>query len=280
MDFADRFILRPARSQAQGPAHVAAVLEEADAQAAEAAEPLYELFHEQTKIRRFNYTQQLESRADRRIQARIRYNNAKDFEGFPWVELPAPSTDQQKPLASQRQAPDAGGFLSALANCLHLACGAMPPSREDKETGDYRANYSVEQLYPVDVYVLALRAPGLDQGAYYYHAPSHRLYRNLSSRVDDPLAGGGLAETLLKQSAVVIACVGAFKRSAWRFGERGYRYTLIECGILVERLCSTAEHHGLGAQRVPAFVDDNINRLLDLNGVDEAVLFLVSLHPA
>ena len=60
-----------------------------------------------------------------------------------------------------------------------------------------------------------------------------------------------------------------------KYGERGYRFALLECGHIAQNLLLAAEAEGLAAVPIGGFVDDMINDLMGLDGVSEAVVYVV-----
>ncbi|HEY68776.1 MAG TPA: SagB/ThcOx family dehydrogenase, partial [Thermoflexia bacterium] len=59
--------------------------------------------------------------------------------------------------------------------------------------------------------------------------------------------------------------------------ERAYRYVLLEAGHIGQNLYLAATSMGLGACAVGAFLDDDLNDLLGLDGKDEAALYIISV---
>lgn len=272
-DFADRFILRPPRERLDGPMHVQQTVDDATAWYQSDRPALYELFHENTKFCPFDFASRAERKASLPTRAGIRYNNAKDFGGFPSIALWNPDRRIEGETAEGGTADAA--FMTQLADCLYVACGpAAARGFQDEDAS--RANYSVDNLYPVDIYIMVSRQSELNRGCYYYHPVSHRLYRLAAGDPSVSLRAAGVPASV-EHDGVLVILVGAFQRTVWRFGNRGYRYTLIETGMVVERLCQAAARARLRADRVPAFIDDTLHAALGINGVDEAALFCLAL---
>jgi SagB-type dehydrogenase family enzyme len=68
-----------------------------------------------------------------------------------------------------------------------------------------------------------------------------------------------------------------FQRTRWRYRERTYRYITLEAGHIGQNLYLAAASLGLGACAVGAFLDDDLNELLGLDGRKEAVLYVISV---
>ncbi len=280
MNLADRFILSPAPVHDDGPSHVARVIDEADNIRDTQEEHLYELFHEQTKVYAYNFRRHHDalSASDHAI---AHYHSAKDFDGFPWVALPGPTQAEleaanEPKSVSTRHEKSFG--MHALSVCLSAIRSEIASEQSQNQLLDYHTQYTPGTTDPVDVYIFALTCAGLDPGCYYYHPPSHRLYNISYGNMSEKLTQAGITRRVITQSVAIVAFVGAFGRSTRHFGERGYRYILLETGMAAERLCYVAKGYGIDVRGVPVFVDDLMNDLVQINGVDEAVLFCVDLH--
>lgn len=133
---------------------------------------------------------------------------------------------------------------------------------------------SAGALYPVETYLLANRVTGLAPGIYHY---------NIVESCLESLAPGDHAETLtraaLGQSMVTRGCVtflwtGIVGRSFWKYGERTWRYLYLDAGHIGQNLSLGAAALGLGCCMIGAFFDDEINRLLGVDGQKETLLYM------
>jgi SagB-type dehydrogenase family enzyme len=165
--------------------------------------------------------------------------------------------------------------LEDLSRLLFHAGGALPAEGGATDGMTRRTVASAGGLHPLELYVLALRVEGLSPGAYHYQVAGHAL----------EALGGGALETFPVQVAALFApgdAIGAAAavvvttaiplRSAWLLGERGYRVLLFEAGQVAHALRLGAAALGLGARPTHEFYDDEIHRLLELDGVDELVV--------
>jgi SagB-type dehydrogenase family enzyme len=81
----------------------------------------------------------------------------------------------------------------------------------------------------------------------------------------------------LERAAMVFVLTGIALKSRLKYGERGYRFMLLEAGHIAQNLLLTANALGLGALPIGGFVDDELDRLLDVDGVEETSLYLVAV---
>ena len=79
---------------------------------------------------------------------------------------------------------------------------------------------------------------------------------------------------MLKRAAVVFIWSAIVKRCTFKYRQRGYRYIYLDAGHIGQNLSLAAEELGLGCCMVGAFYDDEVNKLLHLDGKDETVIYL------
>jgi SagB-type dehydrogenase family enzyme len=68
-----------------------------------------------------------------------------------------------------------------------------------------------------------------------------------------------------------------FWRSRFKYGLRGYRFTLLEAGHLVQNVLLSCTALGLAAVPIGGFYDRPVDELLGVDGVNESVVYAVSL---
>ena len=159
--------------------------------------------------------------------------------------------------------------LAELSQLLHAASGITDPSRE------FRAAPSAGALYPIETYAVVQQVTGLESGLYHYAVAGHALERLRLGDLRAELVVAGLGQELLGQAQVCLVLSAIFQRTRWRYRERAYRYVLLEAGHIGQNLYLVATSLGLGACAVGAFLDDNLNVLLGLDGEAEAALYLI-----
>ena len=59
----------------------------------------------------------------------------------------------------------------------------------------------------------------------------------------------------------------------WRYGQRGYRYILLDAGHICQNLYLAAESIGCGVCGIGAFDDDIMNETLGLDGENHFVVY-------
>ena len=114
----------------------------------------------------------------------------------------------------------------------------------------------------------------LEPGLYQYCALTHELAGPGADRgtVEDVISGFRNIN-LIASSAVTFIWVADAYRMTWKFGERGYRYLLLDAGHICQNLYLAAEALGCGACAVGSFDDEELNSALGLDGVTRFVAY-------
>jgi SagB-type dehydrogenase family enzyme len=68
-----------------------------------------------------------------------------------------------------------------------------------------------------------------------------------------------------------------FWRTRFKYGLRGYRFALLEAGHVVQNVLLACTALGLAAVPVGGFYDRPVDALLGADGVNESVVYAVSL---
>ncbi len=161
--------------------------------------------------------------------------------------------------------------LDALSRLLHAAQGVT------EERLGFRAAPSAGALYPVEVYPVVHSVSGLPSGLYHYAVREHALERLQQRDLRGAVTQAGLYQGFLGQANVCFVLSAVFQRTRWKYHERAYRYVLLEVGHVGQNLYLQATSMGLGACAVGAFLDDALNDLLRVDGLEEAALYMVSV---
>jgi len=160
--------------------------------------------------------------------------------------------------------------LAELSCLLYAAQGITEPQ------GGLRAAPSAGALYPIELYAAAHNVAGLEAGVYHYAVPTHELELLRGGDLRAEVKQAGLGQDHLAQAAVCFVLSAIFQRTRWKYRERTYRYMLLEAGHIGQNLYLAATSLGLGACAVGAFLDDDLNALLGLDGEEEAVLYIIA----
>jgi SagB-type dehydrogenase family enzyme len=194
------------------------------------------------------------------------------------INLPEPrgyrGLSLEEAIETRRSIRDYGAeplTLEGLSRLLHAAQGITAPRQ------GFRTAPSAGALYPIETYAVVHDVAGLEPGLYHYAVLDHGLERLQARNLRGAMTIAGIGQEMLGQAQVCFVLSAIFQRLRWKYRERTYRYALLEAGHIGQNLYLAATSMGLGACAVGAFLDDELNDLLELDGEEEAALYVVSV---
>jgi SagB-type dehydrogenase family enzyme len=243
-----------------------------------------ELFHENTKLQPdaavggaipgvYSYA---ESRAMTML-GRC-YARAQQVELTPITGLPCAAMTLEAAIVGRRTRREfsaEGISADVLSKLLFLTAGVTGEQRTaDGLWRQLRAAPSGGALYPIEVYVAVRSVEGVDAGVYHYAPRDHVLERVIEGDPTPALLGACQYKESLTQASLVFIFTGVLERTKRKYGERGYRLALLEAGHVAQNLGLASTALGLGCLNVGGFFDDPLNRTLQIDGIEEAVLYV------
>jgi SagB-type dehydrogenase family enzyme len=140
-------------------------------------------------------------------------------------------------------------------------------------------NPSLRRTSGIDLYLVAHRVANLAAGLYRFEGPTQRLATLRKGDLSGELVRVCLGQRMAGEAAVGFLMVARLGPEGAHARTRRYRDLLLEAGAIGQRLYLAAEAVGLAARNLAAFVDDDLNRLLGLDGRSEAVVHLTMAGP-
>ena len=174
---------------------------------------------------------------------------------------------------SNRRYGDTGLNLEELAILLWSSQGITG------RAGSYffRPAPSAGALYPIETYLAVNNVDTVDPGIYHFQVAEFCLEKLTSGYQGKKVAEAALGQNFLAEAGVVFIWSTILRRNFAKYGHRGLRYVLMDVGHICQNMLLAAEALDLGACPVAAFYDDELNRLLDLDGEEESVIYLASV---
>ena len=168
-------------------------------------------------------------------------------------------------------------FFSGL---LRLAYSLTVWSLESEGGRWHRSAASAGGLYPCELYAAV---PGIGEevraGLHHYAPDRQGLTRGLTMlRSGDAPGYAARLCGFEGRPAMVFFVAAVFHRTAWRYGERGYRYALQDAGHLVENLLLALAASGFAVELRYNFEDKSVNELLCLDPRREDCLAVVAAY--
>ncbi|MFC2149383.1 SagB/ThcOx family dehydrogenase [Candidatus Auribacterota bacterium] len=143
--------------------------------------------------------------------------------------------------------------------------------------GGELAYSSISNIYPLEVYVIVNNVKGIQRGVYYYDPKIHQLYVVKQGDYRTRITEASLGQNFCGTSAFDVMIVVDLERAAAYYGDRGYRYALVDAGCLGEHVYLCAGSLGLGACGVGAFFDDPVNEIIGVDGKKRTVIYFVAV---
>ncbi|MDG6243969.1 MAG: SagB/ThcOx family dehydrogenase [Methanolobus sp.] len=142
----------------------------------------------------------------------------------------------------------------------------------------FRTVPSAGARHALETYILVNNVRGLEKGLYRFLPIEHRLVEvNMERDIADRIKTGCLDQGFIKTSAVTFIWTAVPYRMAWRYGQRGYRYLHLDAGHVCQNLYLSAESIGCGVCAIAAFLDEDINPAIGIDGENEFVIYVATL---
>ncbi|MBN1812336.1 MAG: SagB/ThcOx family dehydrogenase [Anaerolineae bacterium] len=148
---------------------------------------------------------------------------------------------------------------------------------QERQSYGLRTAPSAGALYPVETYVVVNAVEGIEPGVYHYAVENHELEQLKTGDFRAEVAQAALDQGLAAQANVVFVWTGVFGRSKWKYRQRAYRYVYLDAGHVAENLALAAVALGLGSCQIAALYDEEANRLLGVDGVEESTIYMTTV---
>jgi len=160
--------------------------------------------------------------------------------------------------------------LDQLSYILWAANGIC--NREENQ--EFRTAPSAGALYPIETYLVVSNVSDLNPGIYHYSVQKHELETLKIGKFTREMVRAGMGQEMLGKAAVTFVWTAIFERSKWKYRQRAYRYIYLDAGHIAENLALAATSLGLGSCQIGALYDDEVNLIINVDGVEESVLYM------
>lgn len=205
----------------------------------------------------------------------------KSYPLSPCTPLPATSF-LKKPIErtitrrrTRRSFTGKGIRLGKLARILRSAYGITSPASAESNGPAYRACPSAGALYPLEIYPAVFHSQGLQSGIYHYNVRNNSLERLTEQITYEQIDANLLGTELMPGADVALVITAVLDRALSKYGERGYRFALIEVGHLAQNVSLVCEALGLNSVCLGGFYEDGLAELLSIDSRSEPVQYVV-----
>ncbi|MGH2382675.1 MAG: SagB family peptide dehydrogenase [Candidatus Limnocylindria bacterium] len=207
----------------------------------------------------------------------------KQYPDAPRISLPEPLLEDGRPAAvtiadrrSTRSYAATPMSIDELSRMLFLTTGIS----SDRWGNARRTAPSSGALYPIELYAVIHNVEGIERGVYHYALREHALELVRAGDHRARVVEQGIHQEFLGECGAVFFLTQLHQRMRPKYQDRSYRYGLLEAGHIGENGYLAATSVGLGACGVGAFMDDAINDMLGVDGVEEAAVYMLAVgHP-
>jgi SagB-type dehydrogenase family enzyme len=144
----------------------------------------------------------------------------------------------------------------------------------------FRTAPSAGALYPVETYVFAHAVTDLASGIWHLNVRRWQLELIRAGDLGRELAEAALGQGMAAQASATFLWTAVVGRSAWKYAQRAYRYIYLDAAHIAAHVSLAAEALGLGCCAIAALYDDEVNRLLGVDGIEETILYMTSVGAA
>jgi SagB-type dehydrogenase family enzyme len=243
----------------------------------------WELFHENSKTSRYAAIP-----PDDAVVARMqRLWEALPYERYPRFELPPAAAFPDLPLAEVMARRETARALvprtirlEQLATMLNFGYGVTRDLRQQGFPRAFRVVPSGGALYPLELYFYSSHVDGLAPGIYHYNAVLHDLRFLRPGDFSEQIERGLVEPALARGASLLVFTTAIFERSVFKYGDRGYRFVLLEAGHVAQNMNLAVTALGLGCVNMGGYFDRNIDSFLEIDGLTHSCIYMMAVGGA
>lgn len=164
--------------------------------------------------------------------------------------------------------------LAQIAHILYFTAGITKKMVFPNERIYFRAAACAGALYPIEVYLVCGSVTGLEAGVYHFSPADFGLRQLREGDFRGVLVQASGNETSVAHAPAVLVFSAVTWRSSWKYRARSYRYHFWDNGTMLANCLAASTAQGLPHGVVMGFVDQEVNRLLGVDGKQEKSLAL------
>lgn len=201
----------------------------------------------------------------------------KIYPRFPKIILPKPKDLDMSLSLSLESRKSCRNFISGintetLSTILFNSLGV----REEIVDGNVvekRRYPSGGALYPIEFYVFVFKQIGdIREGIYHYGVEDNSLTQIKTDIFSQEIMDSLLIVDYAKKASFAVVMTAVFERNVVKYGERSYRFILLEAGGVAQNLALCATAIDVGSIQMGGLVDEVAEELLDIDGSNEATI--------
>jgi SagB-type dehydrogenase family enzyme len=248
-------------------------------------EYIFEVYHENSKLSLWDIDQIMRIRHINESGALGLLADSQPLDGscFSQTILPKPMLPNTSLKLTFHKRRSALNFtrksisLAELSSLLHYSFGLNGALRENGHPRKaLRFCPSPGGLYPLSVFVEARRVKNLKSGFYYYDAYNHSIGHIASCNRQKLLTATEQGGKHLN-CACLIWLFCRFDRLSFKYGERSYRFALLEAGHVAQNILLISATLSLASRPYAGFLDDVVIESVGLDGLGLIPLYFIGV---
>lgn len=187
-------------------------------------------------------------------------------------DLAGPALGRMLSDRRSRRSYSAGDLsIGELSFLLWAAQGLLKPLPNQ---AGFRTSPSGGARHPLDTYVVVSRISGIEPGLYVYLPNGHSLWLKAAHPGKEKLLEACNGQAFAASAPVLVIWAAVPARCSWRYGPAAPKLVLLDAGHACENLYLACEHLGLGTCAIGAYLQDESDRMLGLDGRDETTVYM------
>ena len=203
-----------------------------------------------------------------------------DLEPIPLPHDLSPSDTPALTAISTAVRPSSNGqtpSIDTLARILHFSAGITKQIDYPWGPMSFRAAACTGALYHIELYIVCGDLPGLGAGVYHFDPHQTVLQQLRQGDYRSTLVDASGNEDGVDHAPAIIVYTDVFWRNAVKYQAREYRHSFWDSGTILANTLAMSSACAMAAEVVGGFLDDPVNRLLDLDTQREVAVALLPL---
>ena len=147
--------------------------------------------------------------------------------------------------------------------------------RESNDERVFRTVPSAGCRHALETYLAVFRVTGLSNGLYRYLPSTHQLLKiSEQGQLSQNLSQAALGQQFVGSSAVTFLWTAIPYRMEWRYGEASHKVIALDAGHVCQNLYLACESIGAGTCAIAAYNQSLADRLIDVDGENEFVIYM------
>lgn len=202
----------------------------------------------------------------------------KKYPFFKLIPLPESSSNFLYRELLQKRTSGAGVIQETTLEQLSyiLQCGYGLQNVEDRK--EHRTVPSAGMRYPLEIYAIFFKEiSGCKSGIYHYDIRNHALELAVDISFSENEILSCFEEKWLMKANGVICITSVFERIVEKYGNRGYRYILLEAGHSAQNMILAATENNIHMTPVGGVNEDVLEKEMRLNAASERIVYVLAI---